>query len=231
MSLALVVLILVFLGIALRQLFRIPLRIWQIMGVGACLVLLTGRISLVSAWQSIDWGIIGFLFGMFVVGQALEESGYLSEFVAKFALHGNTTPRLVFLIVFGLGLLLALLMNDTLAIMGTPIFLRVAHRKRLSSDSLLLGLAFAITIGSVMSPIGNPQNLLIALSVPIKNPFVTFLAYLAIPTIVSLAVLYFWIVKTIKSVPGQDDKHTSEPYNRRLMVFCRGALVTIVILI
>lgn len=231
MSLALVVLILVFLGIALRQLFRIPLGIWQIMGVGACLVLLTGRISLISAWQSIDWGIIGFLFGMFIVGQALEESGYLAEIVAKFMLHGGTAPRLVALIVFGLGLLSAVLMNDTIAIMGTPILLRVAHRKGLPSHPLLLGLAFAITIGSVMSPIGNPQNLLIALSVPIENPFVTFLAYLAAPTLLSLVVLYFWIVKAIKPVPVHDDKHVSEPYSRRLMIFCRIALAAIVVLI
>ncbi|MCB1066583.1 MAG: hypothetical protein KDK56_00220 [Simkania sp.] len=232
MSLPLVVLILVFLGIALRQLFRIPIRIWHIMGLGACLVLLTGRISFISAWHSIDWGIIGFLFGMFVVGQALEESGYLSEIVAKFMLHGGTTPRLVALIVFGLGLLSAVLMNDTLAIMGTPILLCVAHRRGLPSHPLLLGLAFAITIGSVMSPIGNPQNLLIALSASIKNPFVTFLAYLAVPTLLSLIVLYFWILKTIKPVSGFDDPpHASEPYNRRLMLFCRIALLTIISLI
>ena len=231
MSLSLVVLILVFLGIALRQVFRIPLRIWQIMGVGACIVLLTGRISLVSAWLAIDWGIIAFLFGMFVIGQALEESGYLSEIVAKFLLHGATTPRLVALIVFGLGILSALLMNDTIAIMGTPILLRVAHRKGLPSHPLLLGLAFAITIGSVMSPIGNPQNLFIALGVPVENPFVTFLTYLAIPTFLSLCVLYFLVLKWIKSDTKPADDHTSEPYNRRLMIYCRIAIFGVIILI
>ncbi|WP_316357396.1 hypothetical protein [Candidatus Neptunichlamydia sp. REUL1] len=57
-SLSLGVLILVFLGIALRQICRIPLRIWQIMGIGACIVLFTGRISIISAYIAIDWSII-----------------------------------------------------------------------------------------------------------------------------------------------------------------------------
>ncbi len=69
------------------------------------------------------------------------------------------------------------------------------------------------------------------MSVPIENPFVTFLAYLAAPTLLSLIVLYFWILKAIKPVPGVDDEHASEPYNQRLMIFCRIALVAIVILI
>jgi len=76
------VLLLVFLGIALRQVFRIPLKIWQIMGAGAVLVLFTGKISLVSAWASIDWSIIFFLWGMFVLGQALYSNNFKSWFWA-----------------------------------------------------------------------------------------------------------------------------------------------------
>lgn len=231
MSLAFVVLILVFLGIALRQVFRIPLKIWQMMGVGACIVLLTGRITLLSAWQAIDWGIIGFLFGMFLIGQAFEESGYLSEVVAKMLLHGDTTPKLVGFIVFGMGLLSGVLMNDTVAIIGTPILLKVAHRRGLPTAPLLLALAFSITIGSVMTPIGNPQNLYIALQVPIENPFLAFLKYLAIPTLISLLIVYFLVLKWIrkKGVPTDDD--VTEPYNRRLMLFCKVALMILLALI
>jgi Na+/H+ antiporter NhaD/arsenite permease-like protein len=42
-----------------------------------------------------------------------------------------------------------------------------------------------------MTPIGNPQNLLIALQSGIPLPFITFLRYLAIPTIVNLFLTYF----------------------------------------
>ncbi len=232
MSLALLVLLLVFLGIALRQVFRIPLKIWQIMGAGAVLVLFTGKISLVSAWASIDWSIIFFLWGMFVLGQALEESGYLSEFVARF-LGSQCSPRkLVAIIVFGMGLFSAILMNDTLAIMGTPILLKVAHHRGVKTHPLLLGLAFAITIGSVLSPIGNPQNLFIALEGEIHAPFVTFLTYLAVPTLVNLVLLYFFILFLIrKESPVIEEREERLPYNRRLMVFSLFAIGMVLVMI
>ncbi|MDI6730437.1 MAG: SLC13 family permease [Candidatus Altarchaeum sp.] len=57
-----------------------------------------------------------------------------------------------------------LLMNDALAIIGTPVMLMLASQYKNSPKLLLLAIAFAITIGSVTSPIGNPQNLLFALN-------------------------------------------------------------------
>jgi Na+/H+ antiporter NhaD/arsenite permease-like protein len=55
---------------------------------------------------------------------------------------------------------------------------------------MLLALAFGVTIGSVTSPIGNPQNLLIAINGEVTNPFVTFFKYLLVPTIVNLFLAY-----------------------------------------
>jgi Na+/H+ antiporter NhaD/arsenite permease-like protein len=231
MSLPLIVLILVFLGIALRQLFRIPLKIWHIMGVGACIVLFTGKISLLSAWAAIDWSIIFFLFGMFVIGQAIEESGYLSECVARFLGHNCSHKKLVAMIVFGMGLFSAVLMNDTIAIVGTPVLLKVAHHRGIKSHPLLMGLAFAITIGSIMSPIGNPQNLFIALEVPIESPFVTFLRYLAFPTLINLAIVYFFILYLIRrEVAVVKDPKETLLYNRRLMTFCIIAMAMVLIM-
>ena len=54
----------------------------------------------------------------------------------------------------------------------------------------MLALAFGVTTGSVLSPIGNPQNLLIALNSGISNPFVTCLRYLALPTLVNMLVAF-----------------------------------------
>jgi Na+/H+ antiporter NhaD/arsenite permease-like protein len=54
----------------------------------------------------------------------------------------------------------------------------------------LLALAFAVTIGTVTSPIGNPQNLLIAVNGNVANPFITFFRYLLIPTLINLFLAY-----------------------------------------
>jgi Na+/H+ antiporter NhaD/arsenite permease-like protein len=89
-------------------------------------------------------------------------------------------------------MLSAILMNDTVAIIGTPVVLALAARNRLPPRLLLMALAFAITTGSVASPIGNPQNLLVAVGTGMPSPFVTFVLYLIIPTLACLALS--WLV-------------------------------------
>ena len=190
MSFPVAVLALVFLAIAVRRIGRLRLRIWQAMSAGALAVLLSGDISPGEAVRAIDLDVMLFLFGMFVVGEALVESGYLYSVAYHALARTRTADGLVLAVLFGAGFASALLMNDTLAIVGTPLMLRLAREHRLDPRLLLLTLAFAVTTGSVMSPIGNPQNLLIAHGSGIANPFVTFLAHLFVPTVLSLLATY-----------------------------------------
>jgi Na+/H+ antiporter NhaD/arsenite permease-like protein len=81
-------------------------------------------------------------------------------------------------------------MNDTVAIIGTPFVLYLAKKFNIPPVMLLLVLAFSVTTGSVASPIGNPQNLLIALEGGIENPFLTFVLYLAVPSLAGLLLIY-----------------------------------------
>jgi Na+/H+ antiporter NhaD/arsenite permease-like protein len=187
---SIIVLLVVFVLIAVRQIGRFRLQIWQAMLLGALTVLLTGQISPTKALKAINLDVILFLFGMFVVGQALEESGYLSHLSSRLFGRAKTVDSLLLLILFGAGLLSAFLMNDTLAIIGTPVMLQIARKTGIRPKLLLLSLAFSVTIGSVMSPIGNPQNLLVAINGNIPNPFITFLRYLAVPTLISLFLAY-----------------------------------------
>ncbi|MGA8849942.1 MAG: anion transporter [Dehalococcoidia bacterium] len=190
MMVSIIVLLVVFVLIAIRQIGKFRLQIWQIMLLGALAVLLTRQISPAEALKAINLDVILFLFGMFVVGQALEESGYLSQLSSRLFGRAKTVDSLLLLILFGAGLLSAFLMNDTLAIIGTPVMLQIAKKTGIRPKLLLLSLAFSVTIGSVMSPIGNPQNLLVAINGNIPNPFITFLRYLAVPTLINLFLAY-----------------------------------------
>ncbi|OGO21416.1 MAG: anion transporter [Chloroflexi bacterium RBG_16_51_9] len=192
--LSLIILALVFILIAVRRVGFIRFRIWQIMLLGALGVLITQQISPLEAARSVNTDVILFLFGVFIVGRALEESGYLAHLASRFFGRAKTVDILVLFIIFGMGLLSALLMNDTLAIIGTPVVLGLAKKSEMPPKLLLLALAFAVTIGSVMSPIGNPQNLLIAIHGEIANPFITFFRFLFLPTLVNLLLAY-WLLR------------------------------------
>ncbi len=193
MNLPLWTLATVLLFIAFRRSLR--LAIWQIMLGGAAFVVSSRAISLAEAWHAIDWEIIGFLFGVFVLGQALVSSGLLNRLSGLlFGKIGNA-EMLVLAVLTVSGLASTLLMNDTLAVIGTPLMLTLARTHRLPPLLLLLALAFGVTIGSAASPVGNPQNLLIAMHGGIENPFLLFSKSLALPT--ALNLLFAWVVLRI----------------------------------
>lgn len=230
---SIVVLIAVFILIAVRQVGRVKLRIWQIMLGGAIAVLLTGEISPSDSLTSINIDVMLFLFGMFIIGEALFESGYLAHLSYRLFRRAKNVDQLILVILFGFGFLSAFLMNDTLAIIGTPLVILFARKYEISPKLLMLALAIAVTTGSAMSPIGNPQNLLIALNGNFANPFVAFFARLAIPTILNLFLAYLLLRSLFKDeFRGGELNHSDEPVkNPRLAFLTKISLILIVSLV
>jgi len=132
-----------------------------------------------------------------------------------------------------MGIAAAFLMNDTLAIIGTPIVLLLAKQCRVPPKLMLLTLAFAITIGSVMSPIGNPQNVLIAINGNIANPFVTFFRFLLLPTMVNFSLAFILLRLFYKQdLKSCAIEHSEEPVkDRKLTLLSKVSLVLIAILV
>ncbi|MCK9496138.1 MAG: SLC13 family permease [Dehalococcoidia bacterium] len=193
MTLPLVVLGSVIVLIAVRQVGGLRLQIWQIMLAGAAGMLLTGSIGPRDAVEAVDLDVMLFLAGMFVLGRALEDSGVLADLSFRLFSRATTSSALMALVVAGSGIASAVLMNDTVAIVGVPVVVALARSHSLDARPLLLGLAFGVTAGSVVSPNGNPQNLLVALDLDVNgagNPFMAFARWLAIPTAIALALTY-----------------------------------------
>ncbi|MCA9468669.1 MAG: hypothetical protein KC643_24955, partial [Nitrospira sp.] len=116
MNLSFIILLGVFLIIALRKIGGFPVKIWQAMLAGAFSVILTGELHPLAALQAIDWDVMVFLLGMFLVGEGFILSGYLRT-LAYQALQGIRSGQglvAALLLIAGVGS--ALFMNDTLAI-------------------------------------------------------------------------------------------------------------------
>lgn len=219
--------------IAVRQIGSLRLQIWHIMFGGSCVVLLTGDIAPADALKAIDLNVILFLFGMFVVGQALEESGVLAHLSYQYFKRSRNLDQLLAMVIVGAGIASAVLMNDTLAIIGTPVVLLLARKHGLSAKPLLLALAFGVTIGSVPSPIGNPQNLLIAIGGDVPDPFLTFIRYLGIPTLLNGGAAFLLVRGFHRSEWHDADlRHSQEPIrNHDLAVLANISLKIVLFLI
>jgi Na+/H+ antiporter NhaD/arsenite permease-like protein len=180
----------VFVLIAVRRVGPWRMPIWLVMLGGALAVLATGQIAPAAALRAINLDVMLSLFGLFVVGHAMEDSGYLSQLSYRLFRHARSTDALVILILVVMGLGSALLMNDTIAIVGTPIVLYMARAHGIAPRLLLHALMLAVTTGGAMSPLGNPQNLLVAVEGGLDNPFVSFGRLLSVPTLIGLALAY-----------------------------------------
>src|SRR3569832_2311688 len=218
MNFSLLVLAVVFVLIAVRRIGRFRLAMWQVMLAGATAVLALGEITPGAALHAIDVDVMLFLFGMFIVGRALIASGYLYVLADRLLIGVQSSSTLLLAVMMGGGLGAALLMNDTLAIIAAP---------------LLLGLAFAITIGSVMSPIGNPLNLLFAVGGGLADPFGTFLYALAVPTLINLLIAYALLRMRFRTafttLPVR--RHTALPSDPALARLTQIALWVLVLLV
>lgn len=190
LPLSVIVLTISFMLVAVRQIGRIRLQIWQIILGGALIVILTGQISVTTAASYIDPTVIVFLIGIFILGEAMVMSGYIQYLAHRLFKHFGSVDYLVLAIIFSMGFASMFMLNDTMAIIGTPIIMLFAVKEGINPKLMLLSLAFAITIGSVASPIGNPQNLLVASSGLVSEPFITFFSNLLIPTVINLFIAY-----------------------------------------
>ncbi|MCL4478073.1 MAG: anion transporter [Deltaproteobacteria bacterium] len=228
-----VVLFIVFILISVRNILNIKLEIWQIMLGGAVVVILTGSIKPYEAVSAIDMDVMFFLFGMFVIAQALEKSGYISHISYGLFKRTKNEAQLLLYVLFISGIASAFLMNDTIAIIGTPVVLHLARKHKISSKPLLFALAFGVTTGSMLSPIGNPQNLLIAVKGDFKEPFTVFFEYLFIPTLVSLFTAYL-IIRYFYNEDFHERvlNHSQEPIkDHNLKILSKVSLCIVAVLI
>ncbi|MGE3063872.1 MAG: SLC13 family permease [bacterium] len=203
----------VFIVTAIRTHLPFKLEIWLIMCIGALLVLFTGSISPYDALKSINTEVMIFLFLMFVLGEVLEQSGFLYVFEYKLFSKAKNTDSLLLTVIFSMGMLSYIFMNDTVAVIATPLMLFLSKKHGINQKILLLALAFSITLGSAASPIGNPQNLLIAVKSGLKEPFTVFAKYLLIPSAVNLLsvfiilkIFFFKDLRVSRSIKHEERK-------------------------
>jgi Na+/H+ antiporter NhaD/arsenite permease-like protein len=190
---ALIAFFLVYTLIAVRRIKSIVVPSWVAMLIGALLMLSLQVISIDEAYNAIKFDVILFLLGMFIVVSALEVSGVLHSITLKLLGYAKSTDRLILLILVVMGTLSAFLMNDTIALVATPIILGMA-KAGIDPKPLLITLAFAVTIGSAITPIGNPQNFLIAVESGMRAPMLEFLRYLALPTLANYNLLHTKVI-------------------------------------
>ncbi|MBW4520885.1 MAG: anion transporter [Scytolyngbya sp. HA4215-MV1] len=152
---------LTYLGLALGYLPGLRMNRATIALVGAAFLIALGVLRLDEAWQAIDATTIVFLLSMMVVNANLAAAGFFRWALSRLLSLTRSPFGLITMLTFGSGILSAIFLNDTLAIIFTPLTLTLTKTLGLNPIPFLLAVAGATNIGSVATLSGNPQNILI----------------------------------------------------------------------
>jgi di/tricarboxylate transporter len=142
---------------------------------------------------AVDWHTIMTLTGLLMLTKGLENSGYFDVLGARLIQRFLHERALALFMVCAAALLSTFLTNDVALFILVPLTLTLRKFSRLPISRLIIFEALAVNAGSLLTPVGNPQNILLwshgALSV---SGFILQMAPLATVLMVTLMALTWW---------------------------------------
>jgi Na+/H+ antiporter NhaD/arsenite permease-like protein len=203
-----------------RRLKVLPLNRPAAALLGAVLMVACGVMTPERVYRSVDYDTLVLLLGMMLISAYLFLAGFF-DWAADWILRTAKTPQQLLLYLIGTsGILSALLVNDTVCLMLTPLVVAVMVRGKLPLAPYLLALAMSANVGSVATLVGNPQNMIIGHLSHI--PFLRFSFSLLPVALAGLAIQYavlsFGFRKVLANVVIHRPATEPRKLDRRLLI-------------
>ena len=228
---------LTFVLISFRRLSILPIGRPSSALLGAVLMVAFGVTSPKEAYELVNWDTICLLLGMMIVAEHLRSAGLFEKIITKMEVFNRPFALLV-IVAFSAALLSAILVNDPVCVVFTPLVLLLCHKKHFNPLPFLIVLATSSNIGSSLTLTGNPQNMIIG-SIS-KLSFIYFMKLMFLPFIAAMAInlglawLFYrnqlLISSASSEIQNADSKMTLEDEHplktRRLRIGIFGLIVT-----
>ncbi len=209
-----------------RRLKILPLNRPAAALLGSVLMVGCGILTPERAYRCVDYDTLVLLLGMMLISAYLFLAGFFDWAADWILRHARSPQALLLHLILASGILSALLVNDTVCLMLTPLVVAVIVRGRLPLPPYLLGLAMSANLGSVATLVGNPQNMIIGHMSRI--PFLRFsgslLPVAAVGLLIEYAVLRFGFRRVLTQAVVHLPETGPRPLDRRLL------LLTLVVL-
>ena len=176
--------------------------------LGAILMVIFRVITPDQAYAAIDLSILGLLFGTMVVSVYLEQADMFKYLGVLLSWKSKGAKDLLCRICVVSAISSALFTNDTSCVVLTEFVLKIARQNNVPPHPFLLALASNANIGSSATPIGNPQNLVIAIqsSLSFGEFLLGLLPAMLVGVFVNALILLcmYWRLLSIE----KDEEHT-----------------------
>ena len=187
---ALIILVLVYGGVAIGRIPGLRLDRAGIAFLGGAAMIAFGGVSLDEAFHAIDWDTIALLLGMMIVVAHLKVSGAFRALGALAVEHAHAPFALLVATTVLAGVLSAFLVNDAICLVMAPIVVQVTRAMNRDPLPYLVATATASNCGSVATITGNPQNMVIGALSGISYPaFSAALAPIAVLGLILVVVV------------------------------------------
>jgi Na+/H+ antiporter NhaD/arsenite permease-like protein len=164
----LVIFVLSYIGILSRRLRLLPVGRPAVAMIGAA------ASAALSAWNgppfltfdqslhAIELHTLVLLFSMMVLAAGLGEAGFFSWATSALTKRIHSRVALLWAVTLSSGLLSAVLVNDAVCLLATPLVVHLARAAKAKVTPFLFAVAMGSNAGSAMTLSGNPQNMLVA---------------------------------------------------------------------
>lgn len=175
--------------------------------LGAMLMVVFRVITPDEAYSAIDLPILGLLFGTMVVSVYLERADMFKYLGKLLSWKSQGGKDLICRICVISAVSSALFTNDTCCVVLTEFVLKVARQNNLPPQPFLLALASSANIGSAATPIGNPQNLVIAVQSRISfgEFLLGVLPAMLVGVFVNIVILLCFFWKSLSVVKNDEE--------------------------
>lgn len=158
----------------------------------------------------IDWHTIITLSGLMLLTKGVEQSGYFDVLGRKMARRFATERQLALFMVLAAALLSTFLTNDVALFIIVPLTLTLKKWCALPINRMIIFEALAVNAGSLLTPIGNPQNILLWGRSGLTFPAFTLqMLPLALAMMATLLVLCWFCFPTKKLAFQSSDRTPS----------------------
>jgi Na+/H+ antiporter NhaD/arsenite permease-like protein len=195
----LVIWALTYLGIAMGRVPGLKLNRAGIALLGAIALMTFGGLTTADVVAFINWPTILLLFGFFVISAQLRLSGFYTWVAARVSSSLGHPARFLLVMMLAAGGLSAVLNNDVVCLVFTPIVATALVRRRINPVPYLVALAIASNLGAAATLIGNAQDMMIGQVAHVD--FGGYLLWSAVPVLFAMGCAYglIWLLsrKTI----------------------------------
>ena len=179
----------------------------------------------------IDFRVLGILLSLMIIMAGVQNNGIFDGIGRRLLAHTKNTAQLAFVLVFLCFFSSMVITNDVALLTFVPfalLTLQKCGQERLMVPVIVLQ-TIAANLGSMLTPIGNPQNLY--LYGKFQIPDLEFISTMFLPFLYSIILITITCLIFVKSTPMKLSQVNSEKLDGKKTALMMGLLIISILIV